>query len=180
MRGREIGTMKLPLSWVAPVLAGALLLSGCGMQRGLSQGSPVPADYAALPETVVCVVDRSSERGLRDIPARSGAGGSIVLLVDGRVQPLEAVHPINVIAGYAGSEPWLTRGDPIPHQGRTFVRYLGERRIDSELLQRVGEHQGILLFAEAGTAPPARALYVPTAPGCIFQGYAREDLMNQQ
>ncbi len=164
-------------SWVvAAVLLGGV--AGCGqvLQAG-GGGSRVPPEYAALPDTTVCVVDRSAPNGLREIPAKI-AGSGIVLLVDGQVQPLSAVHPVNVIAGYAGQEPWLIRGDPISFRGTTFVRYLGERRIAVDLLRRVGEHQGILLFAGAD-ASSIDALYVPTAPGCIFQGYVREDLVRR-
>jgi hypothetical protein len=165
-------------SWWRPgsVLLVAMSLSGCGLLQTGGRAPPVPPEYAALPDTSVCVVDRGSESGLREISAKVGSSG-IVLLVDGAVQPLEVVHPINVIAGYAGREGWLTRGDPITFEGRRFVRYLGERRIGPELLRRVGEYQGILLFAGAQPASPVEALYIPTAPGCIFQGYGREDLV---
>ena len=50
------------------------------------------------------------------IPAKI-AGSGLVLLSDGQIQPLSSVHPVNVIAGYAGQEPWLIRGDPISFQG---------------------------------------------------------------
>lgn len=161
----------------AGVLVGSA--AGCGqVLQGGGRTSQVPAEYAALPDTMVCVVDRSAPNGLREIPAKR-AGSGVVLLTDGQIQPLGTVHPVNVIAGYAGQEGWLTRGDPIPFQGSTFVRYLGERRIEVDLLRRVGEHQGILLFAGAD-AQAIDALYVPTSPGCVFQGYVREDLVNRR
>src|SRR5690606_24214579 len=101
----------------------------------------------------------------------------VVLLEDGRIESLEAIHPVSVIAGYAGREAWLTRGDPISLDGQRYIRTGGERRVTPDLLARAGEHQGILLFAGRDDSPPADALYVPTAPGCIFQAFVREDLI---
>lgn len=168
------------LKWRTPftVLMIGLALSGCGLLRPTSSATPLPPDYAALPDTVVCVVDRSTDTGLREIPAKIRDGG-IVLFADGEVRPLESVHPVNVIAGYAGGEAWLTEGEPIGFQGRSFVRYLGERRIAPDLLRRAGEHRGVLIFIGADSSPPVEAIYIPTAPGCIFQGYVRDDLVSR-
>jgi hypothetical protein len=163
-----------------PILFAVALvtLSACGPRQLAEPATRVPADYAVLPDTVVCVVDRSATRGLREIRAKVGASG-VVVLQEGEVRPLESVHPVNLIAGYAGREPWLTRGDPITVGGRRFIRTGGERRIGLELLRREGEFQGILLFAGSEDPSPPDALYVPTAPGCIFQAFVREDLLRR-
>jgi hypothetical protein len=157
---------------------GMLLLAACAPRTTADTAPRPPADYLALRDTAVCVVDRSSPRGLRTLAAKVGTSG-IVVFSDGAVRPLESVHPVGVIAGYGGREPWLTRGDPISLEGRRYSRVGGERRIGEELLERVGEHQGILLFAGRDDPPPRDAVYVPTAPGCIFQGYVREDLIRR-
>jgi hypothetical protein len=171
--------MKLPRRGGGRHAVAVCLLAGigsaCGAQLG-SRGPAVPPQYAMLPDTLVCVVDRGSPAGLRQLPAKL-EGGTVVILVDGEIRPLEAVHPVSMIAGYAGREPWLTRGDPITLEGRRYLRTGGERRVGLMLLRRLGEHQGILLFAGQEDPPPADALYVPTAPGCIFQPYVREDLI---
>jgi hypothetical protein len=151
------------------------LIAACGPPPGPASAPPPPG-YAALPDTVVCVVDRASDRGLRALSAKTGETGVVVFL-DGAVRPLEEVHPIGMIAGYAGAEEWLRRGDPVSHGGRRYLRTGGERRIGLELLRRIGDHEGILLFAGEEDPPPPDALYVPTAPGCIFQPYVREDLL---
>jgi hypothetical protein len=159
--------------WSAVVL---LIAAGCASAPPPNPQPAVPAAYAALPDSLVCVVDRAMPLGLRELPAKV-QGEEIVILEDGQITPLEAVHPVNVIAGYAGQESWLTRGEPIPFAGNTFSRTGGERRVRATLLQRVGEHRGILLFAGGEDAPPMDALYVPTAPGCVFQPYVRQDLL---
>lgn len=157
------------------LLAG-LILSAC-VPVATSDPQPVaPSEWASLPDTLACVVDRSAEHGLREIPAKT-RGEEIVLLQNGSIQSLEVVHPVNVIAGYAGSEGWLTRGDPITVRGSRYVRTGGERRVGADLLTRSGEHQGILLFSGRDDSDPVDALYIPTAPGCIFQAYVREDLV---
>lgn len=153
-----------------------MVLGGCGSSPARGPQPNVPPAYAALPDSLVCVVDRAMPLGLRELPAKV-QGEQIVILQDGQITPLEAVHRVTVIAGYAGQEDWLRRGEPIPFAGTTFARTGGERRVRATLLQRVGEYRGILLFAGAEDAPPIDALYVPTAPGCVFQPFVRQDLI---
>lgn len=162
---------------LVPAIA-AVILAACSSGRPSGGPSPEPPEYAALPDTIVCVIDRSTPRGLRDLPAKV-AGSGVVLRTDGEVRPLDAVHPVNVIAGYAGRESWLTRGEPISVDGRRYTRTGGERRIGIDLVRRAGEYQGVLVFAGQEDTPPPDAVYIPTAPGCIFQAYVREDLMRQ-
>jgi hypothetical protein len=160
------------------LLAIALPLAACGGPPPSSGPAPVGPSraYAALADTLVCILDRTTATGLRDLPAKIGEDGPVVLL-DGQIQPLQTLHPVNVIAGYAGREGWLTRGDPLVFGERRYIRTGGERRVARDLLTRAGEHMGILLFAGGQDATPYDALYVPTAPGCIFQAYVREDLL---
>lgn len=153
-----------------------LLVTGCSSAPSRGPQPSVPPAYAALPDSLVCVVDRAMPLGLRELPAKV-QGDEIVILEDGQITPLEAVHPVNVIAGYAGQESWLRQGQPIPFAGTSFARTGGERRVRATLLQRVGEYRGILLFAGADDGPPVDALYVPTAPGCVFQPFVRQDLL---
>lgn len=163
------------------ILRWALLAGAAGLATACS-GNPEPAsqaprDFAALADTLVCVVDRTADTGLRELPAKQGANGTVVLFSGGQVRPLDSVHPVSLVAGYAGRERWLAAGEPIDFRGDRFVKVPEERRVAVELLGRVGEHRGIPLFADPGDEPPPEALYVPLRPGCIFQAYVREDLM---
>jgi hypothetical protein len=171
-------TMQAARSRKLLLLALALPLAACGGAPPSSGPAPTnaSAEYAALPDSVVCIIDRTSPAGLTELPAKVGPSGPVVL-ENGQIRSLETIHPINVIAGYAGREGWLTRGDPIVYSQRRYVRTGGERRVASNLLIRAGEHMGILLFAGGDDDSPFDALYVPTAPGCIFQAYVREDLL---
>lgn len=141
-----------------------------------SAAAPSAADrYATLPDTTVCVVDRTSDRGLRDLAAKKSEG-KVVLLVDNQIKPLEEVHPVNVLAGYAGAETWFTRGQPITFMRRQYMKYGGERRVPSTMVKRVGDNQGVPLFAAPTDPATPPAVYVPVRPGCIFQAYVRDDL----
>ena len=153
----------------------ALALAACAGNRGAARP---PAGFSSLPDTVVCVVDRASDRGLRDLRAKRDAEGRALVLENGEARPLESVHPVSLLAGYGGAERWLAAGEAIPFAGHRFVKVESERSIPGDLLGRVGEHRGILLFADPGDDPPPDAIYVPVRPGCIFQAYVREDLMS--
>jgi hypothetical protein len=155
-----------------------LIATGCVARTSSSGGPAIPADYSALPDTMVCVVDRAAPLGLTEVPAKLRSGDAVIF-TDGRVQPLADVHPIHLIAGYAGEEDWLLRGDPITLGADRFSQTGGERRIEIELLRRAGEFRGILLFSGAEDSSRPNAVYVPTAPGCIFQAYVRDDLLRQ-
>ena len=163
-------------------VSGALLLlaGGCG-SRGpeIASSAPSPpraeARYAALPDTVICVVDRTTDRGLRDLPAKQESG-KVVLLVEDQIRPIEELHPVSLIAGYAGRESWFSRAQPITLQSRRYLKYAGERRIPTDKLKRFGEYQGIPLFGDPATSGVPTAVYVPVRVGCVFQAYVRDDL----
>jgi len=137
---------------------------------------PVAQQYAALPDTTVCVVDRTTDRGLRDLQAKRAANGGVILLVDNQMRPLDEIHPVGVAAGYAGQEIWFTRGQPVTLQSRSYMKYRGERRIPLNQLRRVGDFQGIPLYSAPTDSVRPQAVYVPVRVGCIFNAYVREDL----
>jgi hypothetical protein len=139
-------------------------------------GPSVAQQYAALPDTVVCVVDRTTERGLRDLQGKRAANGSVVLLVDNQMHALDEIHPVGVAAGYAGQESWFTQGQAITLQGRSYMKYRGERRVPLTQLRRVGDYQGIPLYSAPADSVRPQAVYVPARVGCIFNAYVREDL----
>jgi len=156
-----------------PLLALAALGACAGMMPG---AGPSAARWDAAADTSLCVVDRTAPAGLRNIAARVDDRGA-VLVRDGRtVLPLEQAHPVNIMAGYAGEERWVTGTTPVTHAGRRFVRTGGPRLVPINLLTRVGDYQGVPLFASPDERTP-EAVYVPLRPGCVFQAYIREDLL---
>lgn len=159
----------------------AALLWGCA---GRSSETPSPsgpsvsgAAYEALPDTLICVVDRTTDRGLRNLAAKRGPNGEVLLRVAGETLPLERVHPVGVVAGYGGNESWVTAGEAVRLQERRFVPAGGERRVGLEQLTQSGEYRAIPVFADPNDAAPLDAIYLPSRPGCVFRAYVREDLM---
>ena len=186
IQGERTATMKL-IRLVA-VTAVLMIAGACGSNpppapRPTAPASPpqaassdVPQRYAALRDTTVCVVDRTTTRGLRDLQAKRSADGGVVVLIDERIRPIEEVHPVNIIAGYAGEETWYTGNQAITFQGRPYLKYRGERRVPIEQLRELGEFQGIPLYAAPADTVRPQAVYVPVRVGCIFTPYFREDL----
>jgi hypothetical protein len=167
---------RISLSLLGLALAGA-----CAHNRPAASGPPPPPTaeerYATLPDTTVCVVDRTTRRGLRPLDAKVEPSGQVVVLVSGRVQTLEDLHPISPAAGYAAREAWVTAGTQLTIQGRRYEKVGPPRLIPLEQLERSGEYRSIPLFSDPKDTPPPRAFYVPLRPGCVFQAYARSDLL---
>lgn len=161
----------------AAIIAACLTTAACGsLALAGSEAAHDPETFEALPEVIVCVVDRASDTGLREISARRANDGQTVILVDGQVVPLDSVHAPGVVAGYATGESWFD-SDSISFRNATFVKVQRERRIEIDQVVRIGDFQGIPVFAGAGDEAPHDAVYLPTRSGCVFQAYIREDLM---
>jgi hypothetical protein len=156
-------------------LAASIAVAACA--GTLPGTSAAPAGWEAMADTSLCVVDRRAPTGLLNLAAKVDSRGRVMVLSGNRIRPLEEVHPVNLLAGYAGSEPWISgAATPVRHGDRRYIRAGGERRVPIELLARVGDYQGVPLFASPAERP-AEAVYVPVRPGCVFQAYIREDLM---
>lgn len=163
--------------WLAIICAVAL--AGCGRRQPPGAMPDAGSAFEALPDTLICVVDRTTDRGLRNLQAKRGAAGEVLLWIDGEVQTLEQAHPVGLVAGYAAREPWVTAGEEIRVQNRRYVAVPGERRVGLDKLQQAGEYRAIPVFADPADEPPADAVYLPSRPGCVFLAYVREDLMRR-
>lgn len=135
------------------------------------------ARYNALPDTAVCIVDRTTRRGLRELAGKVQPDGEVVVLVAGKVQSLDSLHPIAAPAGYAARESWVVSGDPLQLQGRRYEKVGPERLIPLAQIERAEEYRAVPLFSDPNDPAPPRALYVPLRPGCVFQAYVRSDLL---
>jgi len=161
----------------AELLIAVFALTAVTACAGMMPGAgPSMARWDAGTDTTLCVVDRTAPAGLRNIAARRDDRGAL-LVRDGRsVLPLEQAHPVNIMAGYAGEERWITGSAPVTHAGRRYIRTGGERLVPIDLLARTGDYQGVPLFASPDQRTP-EAVYIPLRPGCVFQAYIREDLL---
>ena len=86
-------------------------------------------------------------------------------------QPFGTVHATG--AQYAANAGWYINNEPVMFQGRRFVKYGLPRVLGVNEVTRIGEHQGVSVFAETGQTRPD-VIYVPVRPGCEFQPYQTE------
>ena len=74
---------------------------------------------------------------------------------------------------YAANATWYINNQPLTFQNRRFVKYGLPRVLGVNEVTRVGEFQGVPIFAEAGQTRPD-VVYVLVRPGCEFQPYQVE------
>jgi hypothetical protein len=125
---------------------------------------PPPPAGPTMTDIQVCVVQ---DGNLVNVPAQYSSAGDTT--VNG--QPFGTVHPMG--AQYAGNATWYINNEPVMFQNRRFVKYGLPRVLGVNEVTRVGEFQGVSLFAETGQTRPD-VVYVPVRPGCEFQPYQVE------
>ncbi|HEY0037493.1 MAG TPA: outer membrane beta-barrel protein [Longimicrobium sp.] len=136
------------------------------------QPAPAPAEVAPAPPAPsptmmnVCVVENGM---LRNVEAQytSATGDTTVA---GR--PFAEAFPATA-RGYAAGAPWFIQGDPITLDRRRYVKFGLPRVLGVNEVTRMGEYQGVPVFAEAGMTRP-EVVYVAVRPGCEFQPYQSE------
>lgn len=130
---------------------------------------PAPTAEAARPELVsirVCVVEAGE---LREVEATvSPATGDTT--VDQR--RFSDAYPATT--GYAASQDFYNRGEPITLDGTRYIRFGLTRIIPAGALMRAGEYQGVPVFRERNAVGTPEVLYIPVRSGCEFQTYQRE------
>ncbi|HEX8358902.1 MAG TPA: outer membrane beta-barrel protein [Longimicrobium sp.] len=87
-------------------------------------------------------------------------------------RPFAQAYPATA-PGYAANAAWYIQGEPIMLDRRRYVKFGLARVLGVSEVTRVGEHQGVPVFAEAGTTRP-EVVYVAVRPGCEFQPYQTE------
>jgi len=85
-------------------------------------------------------------------------------------QAFAQAHPASA-PDYAAGANWFIQSDTMAYSDRTWVKFGVTRVIQPPQLQRVGDHMGTSVFAEAGRQAPFEVLYIPVRPGCEFQPY---------
>jgi hypothetical protein len=72
--------------------------------------------------------------------------------------------------GYAAEQPWFAQGS-LHFRFQNLNKYGLPRFIEGHELRRVGEHQGVGVYAAASDWWRVDALYLPVRAGCVFQPY---------
>ena len=87
--------------------------------------------------------------------------------VQGQRRPFSSVHMVTS-PGYAGGQTWYISTDSLRFNNRAYVKYGVARVITPAELTRSGEVLGVPVFTSAQSPD---VIFVPTRPGCEFQGY---------
>jgi hypothetical protein len=86
---------------------------------------------------------------------------------------LRTLRSTLVLAGsYAESMEWYVDGMTIPFEGARFQPEGGMVRLECREIMRIGEHQGVPLFATVDDFTPFVVIYLPVRPG-VWQTYVR-------
>ncbi len=162
-------------------------LAFCAADGGLCKpslaGRPAPDTVtlpAPAPDTVF--VERTVEPELPTGTPTSiclSTGASIQVYVTPQLDTLVGpgrvsvrdLRPGIVFAGaYAEDHQWFVDDEAIELERREFSKSGNPRSLDCDDIMRVGEHEGVPLFAERSAERPLEMIFVPVRPG-VWQAY---------
>ncbi len=124
--------------------------------------TPPPPPMNPMRDIQVCVVENGM---LRNVTAQYNTQTGDTTWAGG-MQP--------TMAGYAAGAAWFINNEAVMVMGRRYVKYGLPRVLGVNEVTRVGEYQGVSVFAETGATGTPEVLYVPVRAGCEFQPYQTE------
>ncbi len=125
--------------------------------------------YVSHRPVLICVVTPEGEITRVEASYRSATGDT---LIDGR--PFSEVHHAGQ-SHYAAGHDWFMTEAPIQHEGQEYVQFGLRQVLDSSTLRKVGEYNGVPVFADTSSSAPYPEVFLPVGPGCEFQPFlARE------
>jgi hypothetical protein len=132
---------------------------------------PPPPPPPAPPDRpiTVCVVVNGVPQYVEAF-VRPQEGDTVVVTPQGIRRPLRAAHPVPPTAS---GRDWFVRDEPIFLDRQEYVRLGVPRVLTAEEINRIGEYQGVPLYAPRDGTRPPNVFYVPIQDGCIFQPYQR-------
>jgi hypothetical protein len=129
---------------------------------------PPPPPPPAEREMEICIIDDMGNIQVVDAIFLPETGDTMVV-VDGQRRAFATVYPTD--ARYAAGQRWFVDNEPIHVMDQRYVKTGLPRIIQPQELTRVGEYQGVSVFAQPGAETPPAVLYLPVRPGCEFQAY---------
>lgn len=168
----------------SPKLGASVSLAFCGLSRCVPElmEFPVPDTVrmpAPPPDTVIVGegARASAPAGSpRDICLSTGRSHRVYVAPSGELLVGPDRIAVSELEGmvfegtYAEGERWFTAGDAIPFEARIYRKSGREVRLVCENIMRVGEHEGVRLFADADADKPYLRIYVPVRPD-VWQAY---------
>jgi hypothetical protein len=168
----------------SPKLGASVSFALCGLRRCVPElmEFPVP-DTVRMPppppDTVIVGegVGASAPAGSpRDICLSTGRSHRVYVSPSGELLVGPDRVPVSELEGmvfegtYAEGERWFTAGEAIQFEARTYRKSGDEVRLACENIMRVGDHEGVRLFADADADKPYVRIYVPVRPDA-WQAY---------
>jgi hypothetical protein len=124
---------------------------------------PPPPPMNPMRDVQVCVVENGM---LRNMTVQYNTQTGDTTMNGQRFSPS--------MTGYAAGASWFINNEPVMVMGRRYVKYGLPRVLGVNEVSRVGEFQGVSVFAETGATGTPEVLYVPVRAGCEFQPYQTE------
>jgi len=129
---------------------------------------PAPPAAPAMQEMQVCVV---ADGALTSVAVQYDPATGDTMVAGTRFRDR---YPATT--GYAASATWFVNGEPISFgaPARRYVKYGLPRVLGVSEVARIGEYQGVPVFAEGASGARPEVIYLPLRPGCEFQPYQVE------
>ncbi|HEV2145936.1 MAG TPA: hypothetical protein VGR37_00820 [Longimicrobiaceae bacterium] len=129
---------------------------------------PPPPPAAPAMQTIrVCVVEGTA---LREVEAMYNPATGDTMVAG---QRFSMAFPATAPA-YAAGATWFINNEPIMMNRRRYVKFGLPRVVSPTDVRRIGEHQGVGVFADATATGTPDVIYIPVRPGCEFQPYQYE------
>lgn len=138
-----------------------------------------PAEAApvavVVPEVAIAMCVMRPEGPVEVAGVVNPATGDTVAIVAGERRPFSEVGRPTVT--FAANAPWYARGEPIAFGRDRYVRYGLPTEMAPNSVMRVGEYEGVPVYARTRALRPD-AIFVPAEAPCTFQEYRRvEEVM---
>ncbi len=91
----------------------------------------------------------------------------------GEERPFSMVYPATG-PQYAAGATWFINNESVEVMDVTYEKFGLPRVISPTDVSRVGEYEGVGIYAETGVEGAPEIVYVPVRPGCEFQPYQQE------
>jgi hypothetical protein len=127
---------------------------------------PTPEPVEQVNTINVCVIDNGQ---LREVQAQYNVTRGDTT-VNGT--PFSSAFPAT--SGYAAGATWYINSDAITIGNQRYVKFGLPRVVGVSDVTRIGEYQGVGVFAEPGATRTPDIIYIPVRPGCEFQPYQKE------
>lgn len=135
---------------------------------------PPPPDTVVMERTVAPPLPTGASATIclaTGVPAQVMVTAQGDTLVGPSRVSISELRPVVDFAGnYAQGKQWFEDDEPLEFEEREYSKSGEPLRLNCADIERVGEHEGVPLFADRSQERPLDMVYVPVTPG-VWQGY---------